>query len=82
MFQSQRNLQMQIEEQGKQLKKMLDHQMIKNKTLIDNAKDTTQSNVYTPLRPFESIWNQNFPNLEVIEEFAGSISSQDFQLVK
>ncbi|XP_057495337.1 myb family transcription factor PHL5-like isoform X1 [Actinidia eriantha] len=54
-LESQRNLQLQIEEQGKQLKKMLDHQMIKNKTLIDNAKDTTQSNVSTPLRPFESI---------------------------
>ncbi|PSS26446.1 Myb family transcription factor [Actinidia chinensis var. chinensis] len=54
-LESQRHLQLQIEEQGKQLKKILDHQMIKNKTLIDNAKDTTQSNVSTPLRPFESI---------------------------
>ncbi|XP_059651800.1 myb family transcription factor PHL5-like [Cornus florida] len=44
-LESQRVMQLQIEEQGKQLKKMLEHQRTTNyKTCIDDAEDTEQLN--------------------------------------
>ncbi|XP_052170501.1 myb family transcription factor PHL5-like isoform X2 [Diospyros lotus] len=54
-LEGQRNLQLQIEEHGKQLKEMFNHHMGKNKTSIHDAKDTVESKSSTSLRSFENL---------------------------